>query len=351
MECGVVKEENDYSFKFISHLIDAGKTSFESKPFKVKKIIIKLENFIDNKNNISYCLVKLKGDEYWKYTKPGKYNDFFTFEYLDQDTLIIKSFDGNNNSEENSIDITEFTDNKERREKIISNSCGKYKLTFYEEIKFNDSPSVLTFTLFLKYIPDIKKEKDILWLIEVNNQSTGYTYDGIFDKYFQFPVNSLLSDSYNLVLYKEEKGKKKEYAKKIIYISQFKIGLNYENTIFFKNYQLHYKAFISLPNKNPFVIEECNPLIIHICAIEAYNIPKSDPYVLCRLERDQSGVTTKYLEKTSKPQWYEFIHLIITDENEDLVVEIWNKNGKKDKLICGSKLNLKKYLNGEIYYE
>ena len=137
----------------------------------------------------------------------------------------------------------------------------------------------------------------------------------------------------------------------MIYISQFKIGLNYENTIFFKNYQLHYKAFISLPNKNPFVIEEYNPLIIHICAIEAYNIPKSDPYVLCRLERDQSGVKTKNLEKTTTPQWYEFIHLIITDENEDLVVEIWNKNGKKDKLICGSKLNLKKYLNGEIYYE
>lgn len=32
-------------------------------------------------------------------------------------------------------------------------------------------------------------------------------------------------------------------------------------------------------------------------------------------------------------------------------MEIWNKNGKKDKLICGSKLNLKKYLIGEIYYE
>ena len=112
MECGVVKESSDYFLKFITHLIETGKASFESNPFKVKKIIVKLENCNDNTNNISYCLVKLKGDEYWKYTKQGKFNDFFTFEYIDQDSLIIKSFDGNNNSQENSIDITEFTDNK-----------------------------------------------------------------------------------------------------------------------------------------------------------------------------------------------------------------------------------------------
>ena len=184
-----------------------------------------------------------------------------------------------------------------------------------------------------------------------NNQSTGYSYDGIFNKYFSFPVNSLLSDSYNIVVYKEEKEVKKEYDKGLIKIDKFKIGLIKEGSINLKKFKLNFKGNISLPNKIPFIKEKYNPLYIHICAIEAYNIPKSNPYVLCRLERDQSGVSTNYLEKTTKPQWYEFIELIITDENEDLVVEIWNKNGSKDKLICGSKLNLKKYLNGEIYYE
>ena len=188
-------------------------------------------------------------------------------------------------------------------------------------------------------------------MLLINNQSAGYSYDGIFNKYFSFPVNSLLSDSYTIILYKEEKGEKKEYDKGLINISQFKIGLTREDIIYLKKSNLKYTAHISLPNKIPFINEEYKPFFIHICAIEAFNIPKSNPYVLCRLERDQSGVTTKYLEKTSKPQWYEFIDLIITDENEDLVVEIWNKCDKKDKLICWSKLNLKKYLNGEIFYE
>ena len=60
-------------------------------------------------------------------------------------------------------------------------------------------------------------------------------------------------------------------------------------------------------------------------------------------------ILTDFCEINS--HYNEFIELIITDESEDLVVEIWNKNGNKDKLICGSKLNLKKYLDGEIYFE
>ena len=74
MECGVLKQSNDYDLNFITQLIEPGKNSFESNPFVTKKIIIKLENSKNNNenNNVSYCMVKLKGDEYWKYTKIGK---------------------------------------------------------------------------------------------------------------------------------------------------------------------------------------------------------------------------------------------------------------------------------------
>ena len=346
MKCGEVLYHDYEYLNFVTHLIEPGKNSFESIPFKVNKIILKFENFENNKN--SYCMVKLKGDEFWRYTKPGKFSDFFNFEYIDQNSLIIKSIGENNFSEEASIDITEFDLNKEHN---INISSGKYKVTFVDEVKFTDSPSVLTFNLNIQNIPDIFKEKGVLWIIEINNESTGYSYDGNFDKYFSFPVNSLLSDMYIIILYKEEKGKKKEYGKGAISISDYKIGLIYETYILLKKFKMNFKAHISLPNKIPFIKEIYNPLIMHICVIEAYNVPKSDPYVLCRLERDQSGVTTKYLEKTTNPQWYEFIQFIITDENEDLIVEIWNKNDKKDKIICGTKLNMKKYLNGEIYYE
>ena len=122
--------------------------------------------------------------------------------------------------------------------------------------------------------------------------------------------------------------------------------------IIIEDLYFNFSGYISLPNKIPFENIEYYPLIMHICVIEAYNLPsKSDYFVLCRLERDQSGATTKALEKTSTPQWYEFISFIITDENEDLIVEIRSKNGKKSKLISETKLNLKKYLDGEIYYE
>ena len=291
-------------------------------------------------------MIKLKGDEYWRYTKPGKFCDFFTFKYIDQNSVIIKSTDGINLSEENSFDINEC------KEEIFKNSLGKYKISFIDKIKFTEVPSVLTFNLNINKIFGVKREKGILWIAEINKESTGYSYDGNFDKYFSFPVSSLLSDEYEIILYKEEKGKRKEFSKGLLSISKFKIGNNYQDSIELTKLSINYKAHISLPNKIPFIEEKYNPLIMHICAIEAYNIPsKLDPYVLCRLERDKTGVTTQNLEKTSNPQWYEFIDLIITDEKEDLIVEIWNKTGKKDKLICGTKINIQKYLDGNIYYE
>lgn len=245
-------------------------------------------------------MVQLKGDEYWRYTQPNKFNDFFNFEYIDQNSLVIKSIREDNSSQETSLDINE----KLNGEYVVDISTGKYKNTFLDEIKFIDSPSVLSFNLCVINIPEIKKEKGVLWIIEVNNKLTGYSYDGNFNKYLSFPVNSLLSDVYNIILYKEEKGKKKEMGKDKIYISNYKIGLISEISIFLKNFKMNFKAHISLPNKNPFVTEIYIPLIMHVCEIEAFNIPKCNSYVLCRLERDQSGVFSKCSKNTTDPQWY-----------------------------------------------
>ena len=96
---------------------------------------------------------------------------------------------------------------------------------------------------------------------------------------------------------------------------------------------------------------------MHIYVLEAINIPKtdltskSDPYVVFRFEKDLIGVRTKYLDDTLTPQWNQLVNLYITDINEDLIVEIWDKNVKKDKIICSSKLNIQKYLNGQVFYE
>jgi hypothetical protein len=290
-------------------------------------------------------MIKLKGDEYWRYSRFGKFCDFFYFEYIDQKTLIIKNTDGQNNTEEVNLDIDEC------KEDMIKNSLGKYRINFVDEIILDSSPT-LTFNLNFQNVNIIQKEKDVFWIAEINNISTGYSYDGCFNKYFSFPINSLLSDEYNIVLYKEKKGKRKEYGKAKILINQFKVGIIKDDKITIEDLSCNFSGHISLANTIPFKNIEYYPLIMHICAIEAYNLPpKSDPFVLCRLERDQSGATTKVLDKTSSPQWYEFIHFIITDENEDLVVEIRNNNGKKGKLICQTKLNLKKYLDGEIHFE
>ena len=291
-------------------------------------------------------MIKLKDDEYWRYSKFGKFLDFFCFEYIDQTTLTIKSTDGQNYSEEINFDLNEC------KEEMIKNSFGNYKINFMDEVIFEEPSPQLSFNLNFQRINNIQKEKDVYWIAEINNISTGYSYDGSFNKYFSFPINSLISDEYNIILYKEKKGKRKEFGKARIFINKFKIGIIKDDIISIEGLSCNFSGFISLVNTIPFKNIEFYPLIMHICVIEAYNLPaKSDPFVVCRLERDQSGPTTKVLDKTSTPQWYEFIQFIITDENEDLIVEIRNKTGNKSKLICETKLNLKKYLDGEIYFE
>ena len=343
---GVVETGLLPCFDMITHLIEPGKTSFESNPFNPNTIVINLQNIGDNISKTFYCKIKLKGDEFWRYTKPGKFNDFFSFEYIDQDGAMIIMTDGQNSSEEVKVDITEF------KEHILFRSIGKIKVNLMKEIRLDNSISKMTFNLLIKEVTSIKKEPDKLWIIEVNDESTGYSYDGKFFKYFIFPVNSLISDFYKIVLYKEEKGKKKEIDKFGIYISSFKIGIPSEDYIESENNLIKYEGHISLPNMRPFVLEKYNPLIMHIFVIEARNIPtKMDLYVSCRLERDEYGAETSVKEKTTTPQWFEFIEFTITDEKEDLIIELFSKSGKKSKLICNSKVPLKKYLNEEIYYE
>ena len=114
---------------------------------------------------------------------------------------------------------------------------------------------------------------------------------------------------------------------------------------------------ITPPNVEPFVNLKFNPLIMHIYVIEAINIPKtditskSDPYVLFKFEGDKIGIRTKVLENTLTPQWNELLDLLITDVNENLIVEILDKNIKKDKFICSTKLVTKKYMNFQPHYE
>ena len=111
------------------------------------------------------------------------------------------------------------------------------------------------------------------------------------------------------------------------------------------------------PNAEPFINQRFNPLIMHIYVIEALNVPKtdisskSDPYVLFKFENDKIGIKTKALDNTLTPQWNELIDLIITNPNENLIIEIWDKNIKKDKLISSTKIDIQKFLNYEPHFE
>ena len=117
--------------------------------------------------------------------------------------------------------------------------------------------------------------------------------------------------------------------------------------------QLH----ITPPNLEPFIDNKYCPHILHVYVIEALNVPKmdltskTDPYVLLRFEKDKIGVKTKALDNTLTPQWNELVDLIITNFNEALIVEIWDKNIRKDKMINSTKINIEKYLNGEPHFE
>ena len=118
------------------------------------------------------------------------------------------------------------------------------------------------------------------------------------------------------------------------------------------------KLHITPPNLQPFVNQLFKPLILHVYVIEALNVPKmdltskSDPYVLIRFEKDNVGLKTKALDNTLTPQWNELLNYTITNHNELLIVEVWDKNDVvKDKMISSTKLNIEKYMSEEPHFE
>ena len=117
------------------------------------------------------------------------------------------------------------------------------------------------------------------------------------------------------------------------------------------------KFHITPPNVEPFINNIYNPLIMHVYVIEAFNVPKmdltskTDPYVLLRFEKDKIGVKTKALDNTLTPQWNELVDLVITNFNEKLIVEMWDENVTKDKMINSTKIDIEKYLSGNPHFE
>ena len=358
-KCGIIEDKWYDSFHLITHIIEPGKPSFEENPFSPFVKIINIQN-LSFKPNV-FCQVKLKNDEYWRYTKSGNFSDYFTFEYVNNSILCFKSSNLKNNSEEKNIDLTQ------NEEKIINNALGQFKISFIDEIKPFSSVPFWKCNIFVKKITDIVKKEDTLWSIEINNNSLGFTYDGNINKYISIDINSLQSDEIKFILYKHEKDSKKEYAEGTLKIFGIQIGIIEEKNISllkksllssnYLNNNIELNLHITPPNYEPYVNLLFNPLIMHIYVIEAINVPKvdltskTDPFVVLRFEKDKKGLKTKYLSNTSTPQWNELLNLIITDSKEKLIVEIWDKDVTKDKIINSIKLDIEKYLDEKPHFE
>ena len=359
MQCGIVEDKWYDCIHLTTHLIAPGQLSFESNPFTPITKIIHIQN-ISYKPDV-FCQIQLKGDEFWKYTKIGNFSDYFMMEYVDNSILSIKSSDSTKSSEEININISE------NFEKVFENSFGKFKINSVEDIKPFDLSKNWKCNIYVKELAYITKKSDIFYLPEINNIPLGYTYDGNISKYISIVINSIQTDELTFILYKKKKGKKKEYAKGFLKISELQLGIIEEKTICFTKHKLlgtkptnktiKLSLHITSPYAQPFINLKFNPLIMHIYLIEAINIPKtditskSDPYVLFKFEGDKIGIKSKALENTLTPQWNELLDLTITDANENLIVEIWDKNMKKDKFICKTLLDTKKYMNFEPHFE
>ena len=128
-----------------------GQISFESEPFTSFEKMINIQS-LKPKENV-FCLIQQKGDEFWRYTKPNNFSDYFKIEYIDNLGLTIKSSDTQNFSEDITINISE------ENEQFIDNSFGKYKITFINEIKpFTISP-IWYCNIYVREIEKIKRRK------------------------------------------------------------------------------------------------------------------------------------------------------------------------------------------------
>ena len=361
LQCGVVEDKWYSSLHLITHIVLPGYYSFESNPFLTTKKIILVEN-LENGNYI-FCKLKLQGDEYYRYTKIGNFKDYFNVEYIDNHNLVMAASDGENYSSEMTIDLTTEED------KICNCEHGKFKISFPKEIIPTNTPSPFwTCNILIKNINNLKMKSNILWMVEINKCFSGFTYDGNINKYITLNINSVQNEKFYVTLFRKEGSNKiSEYAKGSFLISEFELGVTKEKIINLEKNKLIGSDYtdmnilinvhITPPNLQPFFNQRFYPLIMHIYALEAVNIPKmdlmskTDPYVVFRFEKDIIGARTKYLEDTLTPQWNELVNLIIPDESEDLIIEIWDKNVKKDKMICSTKLSIKQYLDEEPHFE
>ena len=87
-------------------------------------------------------------------------------------------------------------------DKIIENSFGKFKISIVNEIKPISISPIWECNIFVEKVTNIIKKKDILWSIEINDKSLGFSYDGLFNKYISIHINSLQSDVIILKLFK-----------------------------------------------------------------------------------------------------------------------------------------------------
>ena len=362
LQCGIVEDKWYGSLHLITHILLPGTYTFESNPFTTTKKLILVENLGSDVDNNLFCKLKLSGDEYFRYTKEKNFKDYFMMEYVNNYNLIMIVTDGKNN-----LNVMNFDLSKDE-EMINNNEYGSFKISFPKDIVPVNPPSPFwTCNLLIKNLQNIKKQNDITWMVEINKCSSGFTFDGNINKYIAVNINSVQNEKFNVVLYRRELYKKSEYAKGTFSISEFELGVTKEKKISLEKIKLLGDKYtditilsdvhITPPNIVPFFNQIFYPLIMHIYAIEALNVPKmdlmskTDPFVKFRFERDLTGVCTKYLEDTLTPQWNELVNLIVPYANDDLVIEIWDKNIKIDKMICSTKLSIQKFLDGKPHYE
>ena len=88
-QCGIVEDKWYSSIHLITYLVYQGRSSFKPYPFTPLSKIINIQN-LSFKPDV-FCLVQLKGDEYWRYTKIGNFSDYYKFEYINNSIINVKA--------------------------------------------------------------------------------------------------------------------------------------------------------------------------------------------------------------------------------------------------------------------
>jgi len=175
------------------------------------------------------------------------------------------------------------------------------------------------------------------------------TLTPVWNQEFQFKILSFNTDIFSLSLYDYDLLGQWKLA-----IKDMKPGI-VEDKVINAGGLIHIKYQLACANQCKWENKEYIPKMLHIRVIEAKefqnNTGKTDPYLELFFNDDINKQRTKTLVDTLTPQWNELVNLIIPDESQDLIVEIWDKNVKVDKMICSTKLSIKQYLDQEPHFE